>query len=148
MEFAIPEAGGTLWSDNMMVPVGSPHLGNAENLMNYYYDPEVAAQVAAYVNYISPVEGAQRGDGEDRPGPRREPVDLPDRRDPRQGQRVPDADARRGGALQRRVPHRDRRMTSAATATGGGGTGAGGAALEIEGVTKAFGSFVAVDDLT
>ena len=27
--------------------------------MNYYYDPEVAAQVAAYVQYISPVEGAQ-----------------------------------------------------------------------------------------
>jgi len=27
--------------------------------MNYYYDPTVAAQVAAYVNYICPVEGAQ-----------------------------------------------------------------------------------------
>ena len=27
--------------------------------MNYYYDPEVAAQVAAYVNYICPVEGVQ-----------------------------------------------------------------------------------------
>ena len=58
-EFAIPEAGGTLWSDNLMVPVGSPHLGNAEELMNYYYDPEVAAQVAAWVNYITPVQGAQ-----------------------------------------------------------------------------------------
>jgi spermidine/putrescine transport system substrate-binding protein len=58
-EFAIPEAGGTLWSDNMLVPVGSPHKENAEILMNYYYDPKVAAQVAAYVNYICPVEGAQ-----------------------------------------------------------------------------------------
>lgn len=58
-EFAIPEAGGTLWSDNMMVPIGSPHLGNAEDLMNYYYDPAVAAQVAAWVNYITPVEGAR-----------------------------------------------------------------------------------------
>lgn len=58
-EFAIPEAGGTLWSDNLMVPVGSPHLGNAEDLMNYYYDPAVAAQVAAWVNYITPVEGAR-----------------------------------------------------------------------------------------
>ena len=27
--------------------------------MNYYYDPAVAAQVAAYVNYICPVDGAQ-----------------------------------------------------------------------------------------
>jgi len=58
-EFAIPDSGGTLWSDNLMVPVGSPHLGNAEDLMNYYYDPAVAAQVAAWVNYITPVEGAR-----------------------------------------------------------------------------------------
>ena len=62
-EFAIPEAGGTLWSDNMMVPIGSPARTNAEKLMDYYYDPEVAAEVAAWVNYITPVEGAQRGDG-------------------------------------------------------------------------------------
>ncbi|MGY5319145.1 ABC transporter substrate-binding protein [Neomicrococcus lactis] len=58
-EFAIPESGGTLWSDNMMIPIGSQHKKNAEELMNYYYDPEVAATVAAYVNYISPVEGAK-----------------------------------------------------------------------------------------
>ncbi|HST83363.1 MAG TPA: spermidine/putrescine ABC transporter substrate-binding protein [Kineosporiaceae bacterium] len=58
-EFAIPEAGGTLWSDNLMVPIGSPHKENAEILMNYYYDPNVAAQVAQYVNYICPVKGAQ-----------------------------------------------------------------------------------------
>ena len=58
-EFAIPDAGGTLWTDNMMVPVGSPHKTNAEILMDYYYEPEVAAQVAAWVNYICPVKGAQ-----------------------------------------------------------------------------------------
>ncbi|MET1035593.1 MAG: spermidine/putrescine ABC transporter substrate-binding protein [Arthrobacter sp.] len=58
-EFAIPEAGGTLWSDNMMVPIASPHKRNAETLMDYYYDPEIAALVAAYVNYICPVVGAQ-----------------------------------------------------------------------------------------
>jgi len=57
--FALPEAGGTLWSDNMLVPVGSPHKTNAEKLMNYYYDPQVAATVAAYVNYICPVQGAK-----------------------------------------------------------------------------------------
>lgn len=58
-EFAIPEAGGTLWSDNMLVPIGATHKSNAEQLMNHYYDPEVAATVAAYVNYICPVEGAR-----------------------------------------------------------------------------------------
>ena len=58
-EFALPEAGGTLWSDNLLIPIGSRHKRNAEELMNYYYDPVVAAEVAAYVNYICPVEGAR-----------------------------------------------------------------------------------------
>jgi spermidine/putrescine transport system substrate-binding protein len=56
---ALPDAGGTIWTDNLMVPVGSPHRKNAEALMNYYYDPVVAAEVAAYVNYICPVQGAK-----------------------------------------------------------------------------------------
>lgn len=58
-DFAIPDSGGTLWSDNMMIPSTSKNKLNAEKLMNYYYDPAVAAQVAAYVNYICPVKGAQ-----------------------------------------------------------------------------------------
>ncbi|WP_066582029.1 polyamine ABC transporter substrate-binding protein [Cellulomonas timonensis] len=58
-EFAIPEAGGMLWSDNLLIPTGSPHKASAETLIDYYYDPEVAAQVAAWVNYITPVQGAQ-----------------------------------------------------------------------------------------
>ena len=57
--FAIPEGGGTIWNDNFIVPVGSTHKANAEKLMNYYYEPEVAAEVAAWVNYITPVEGAK-----------------------------------------------------------------------------------------
>jgi len=58
-EFVVPESGGTLWSDNLLIPIGSPHKKNAEKLIDYYYDPKVAAQVAAYVNYICPVQGAQ-----------------------------------------------------------------------------------------
>lgn len=42
-----------------MIPSTSAHKKNAEILMNHYYDPAVAAQVAAYVNYVCPVEGAQ-----------------------------------------------------------------------------------------
>jgi len=58
-EFVIPTAGGTLWNDNFLVPIGSPRKTNAETLMNYYYEPEVAAEVAAWVNFITPVVGAQ-----------------------------------------------------------------------------------------
>ena len=58
-EFVVPDSGGTLWSDNLMVPITSTHRRNAYKLMDYYYRPDVAAQVAAYVNYICPVTGAQ-----------------------------------------------------------------------------------------
>lgn len=57
--FAMPDKGGTLWNDNFVIPIGSQHKKNAETLINYYYDPEVAAQVAAYVNYIPPVVGTK-----------------------------------------------------------------------------------------
>jgi len=56
---ALPEAGATYSFDNLMVPIGSPHKKNAEKLIDYYYDPKVAATVAAYVNYVCPVVGAQ-----------------------------------------------------------------------------------------
>ncbi|MBH0116280.1 spermidine/putrescine ABC transporter substrate-binding protein [Salinibacterium sp. NG253] len=58
-EFIVPDDGGTLWNDNFMVPIGSGAKSNVEEMINYYYDPEVAAEVAAYVNYITPVSGAQ-----------------------------------------------------------------------------------------
>jgi spermidine/putrescine transport system substrate-binding protein len=59
IKFVAPEEGVSLWSDNMLIPNKSEHRSNAEKLMNYYYEPEVAAQVAAWVNYICPVVGAQ-----------------------------------------------------------------------------------------
>lgn len=58
-EFVIPESGGMLWSDNLMVPITSTHRRNAQEVINHYYDPKVAAEVAAWVNYVCPVEGAQ-----------------------------------------------------------------------------------------
>ena len=58
-EFAIPESGGMLWSDNLLIPSTSTNKANAEKVINNYYDPAVAAEVAAYVTYICPVKGAQ-----------------------------------------------------------------------------------------
>lgn len=59
-EFIMPERRGLIWSDNFMVPIGARHKANAEKLMDFYYDPVVAAEVAAYVNYLCPVVGAQQ----------------------------------------------------------------------------------------
>ena len=60
-DFAIPESGGTISGDNLVIPsTASPEgKANGEKLINYYYDPVVAAEVAAYVNYVCPVKGAQ-----------------------------------------------------------------------------------------
>lgn len=57
-KFVFPESGGNVWTDTFVVPIGSPRKANAEALMNYYYQPDVAAEVAAWVNYVTPVEGA------------------------------------------------------------------------------------------
>lgn len=59
LKFVVPDKGAYLWSDNMMVPNNAEHKANAEALMNFYYQPEIAAEVAAWVNYITPVEGAK-----------------------------------------------------------------------------------------
>ena len=59
IKFVRPEEGLSAWSDNMLVPNLADHKANAEEWMNYYYDPMVAAKLAAWVNYICPVVGAQ-----------------------------------------------------------------------------------------
>ena len=59
LELVIPESGFLLWSDNMLIPVGALHQANAEEWMDFYYRPDVAAEVAAWVNFITPVKGAK-----------------------------------------------------------------------------------------
>jgi spermidine/putrescine transport system substrate-binding protein len=59
LEFLIPEEGAVLWTDNMLMPKKPPHPYAAETMMNYVYDPVVAAKIAAYVNYVTPVVGAK-----------------------------------------------------------------------------------------
>ena len=56
--FNIPESGGMIWTDNMMIPTGGDVL-TASTFMNFVYDPKIAAQIEAYVNYICPVQGAK-----------------------------------------------------------------------------------------
>jgi spermidine/putrescine transport system substrate-binding protein len=58
LEFIIPEDGGMIWTDNMLIPTGGD-VFTASTFMNFVYDPKVAAQIEAYVNYICPVGGAK-----------------------------------------------------------------------------------------
>ena len=59
LRFSYAEEGCPLFTDNMMMPAKVEHPYAAETMMNYVYDPEVAATIAAYVNYISPVKGVK-----------------------------------------------------------------------------------------
>ncbi|CAA9471706.1 MAG: Putrescine ABC transporter putrescine-binding protein PotF [uncultured Solirubrobacteraceae bacterium] len=59
LRFAYPEEGAVLFTDNMMMPLKVANPYAAETMMNYVYQPEVAAKIAAYVNYLSPVEGVR-----------------------------------------------------------------------------------------
>jgi spermidine/putrescine transport system substrate-binding protein len=60
LRYVLPRAGYLLYSDDFVIPNQARHKRNAERLIDYYYDPEVMAQVEDDVNYISPVRGAQQ----------------------------------------------------------------------------------------
>jgi spermidine/putrescine transport system substrate-binding protein len=59
VQYALPQAGFTLWSDNFVIPALAKHKKNAERLIDYYYQPAVMAEVEAWVNYIPPVAGTK-----------------------------------------------------------------------------------------
>ncbi|MGW4540158.1 polyamine ABC transporter substrate-binding protein [Streptomyces chartreusis] len=59
IRFVVPEEGAELWSESLMVPNLARHKANAERLIDYYYEPEVAAELATWVNYVCPVPAAR-----------------------------------------------------------------------------------------
>ncbi|MFC7813516.1 MULTISPECIES: polyamine ABC transporter substrate-binding protein [unclassified Streptomyces] len=59
VDFVIPDSGYITSSDNMLVPNKARHKTNAERLMDYYYEPGPAAQLAAYINFVCPVDGVK-----------------------------------------------------------------------------------------
>jgi spermidine/putrescine transport system substrate-binding protein len=58
LEWNVPEAGGNIWTDNMFIPTGGD-VFTASTFMNFVYNPKVAAQLVAYIQYVSPVKGAK-----------------------------------------------------------------------------------------
>jgi spermidine/putrescine transport system substrate-binding protein len=59
LKFVIPKEGGILWTDNMVLLKHVEHPVDAMMLMDWYYQPKIAAEVAEYVNYITPVPAAR-----------------------------------------------------------------------------------------
>jgi spermidine/putrescine transport system substrate-binding protein len=59
IKFIMPKEGCMLWSTSMEIPIGAPNAQAAEAFMNYVYDPKVQANIAEYVNYVTPVKGVK-----------------------------------------------------------------------------------------
>jgi spermidine/putrescine transport system substrate-binding protein len=60
LEWRMPTQGCMQWSEDMVIPVGAPNPTAAEAFMNYVYEPKNQAQIAEYVNYVTPVEGVKQ----------------------------------------------------------------------------------------
>ena len=58
LRFTIADQGGMLWTDNCLIPKAAAHAYTAQVMIDFCYDPKIAAQIEAYVNYICPVKGA------------------------------------------------------------------------------------------
>ncbi len=78
LQFVVPQEGGMSWSDNMMIPQKARTPYGAETFMNYVYDPQVAATIAAYVNYFCPVKGAREVLEKTEPKLAEDPLIFPD----------------------------------------------------------------------
>ena len=59
LEFVVPDEGGLIWTDNMCIPAKAENPVDAITLMDYVYQPKVAAQIADWVWYITPVPEAE-----------------------------------------------------------------------------------------
>ena len=59
LRFVVPDEGVMHWTDTMMIPMNAANPVSAMTWMNYYYQPRIAAMVADWVEYITPVPDAQ-----------------------------------------------------------------------------------------
>jgi spermidine/putrescine transport system substrate-binding protein len=58
-KFVVPSEGGTLWTDNMAIPITAKNPVDAITLMDFFYQPDIAGTLAEYINYVSPVPAAK-----------------------------------------------------------------------------------------
>ncbi len=53
IEYAIPKEGAPLWFDNLAIPKDAPHVAEANQLINYLLEPQVAARNSNFVSYAN-----------------------------------------------------------------------------------------------
>jgi spermidine/putrescine transport system substrate-binding protein len=60
IKFVVPKEGGMHWTDCMAIPQDAANPIDAHIMMNFVYDPQIAAQMTAWINYITPVPETQK----------------------------------------------------------------------------------------
>jgi spermidine/putrescine transport system substrate-binding protein len=77
-EWRRPEEGCNLWFDMMAIPAGAPNTAAALEFMNFSYEPEVQADIAEFVNYVTPVAGVREILADRSPKLAQNPLIFPD----------------------------------------------------------------------
>ncbi|MEV4891472.1 spermidine/putrescine ABC transporter substrate-binding protein [Nonomuraea sp. NPDC055795] len=58
VKFVVPGEGGTIWTDNMLIPKGAANPIDAITLMDWFYKPEIAAELEEFIQFVTPVPAA------------------------------------------------------------------------------------------
>jgi spermidine/putrescine transport system substrate-binding protein len=77
VEWRSPTEGCDTFFDQMVIPIGAPNTAAALAFMNFAYRPEVQADIAEYVNYVTPVSGVQEIVKKDDPELGNDPLIFP-----------------------------------------------------------------------
>ncbi|MDQ0993351.1 spermidine/putrescine ABC transporter substrate-binding protein [Streptomyces sp. V3I7] len=79
IDFVIPDSGYMTSTDNLLIPNRARHKTNAERLIDFYYEPQRAAELAAYINYVTPVDGVKPYLAKIDEGAANDPLIVPDK---------------------------------------------------------------------
>ncbi|KUN96134.1 ABC transporter substrate-binding protein [Streptomyces caeruleatus] len=79
IDFLIPDSGYITSTDNLLIPNKARHKTNAERLIDFYYEPKPAAELAAYINYVTPVDGVKAELAKIDPDAANNPLIIPDK---------------------------------------------------------------------
>jgi spermidine/putrescine transport system substrate-binding protein len=60
LKFVVPDEGAVIWTDNMCIPIHAAHPRDAMIYMDWVYQPRIAAMLADYIDYITPVPAVQQ----------------------------------------------------------------------------------------
>ncbi|WP_256257058.1 polyamine ABC transporter substrate-binding protein [Nonomuraea pusilla] len=59
VKFVVPQEGGTIWTDNMLIPKGAANPVDALMLMDFLYQPAIAAELDEFIQFVTPVPSVQ-----------------------------------------------------------------------------------------